>query len=223
MKAVIVTATVLEVGPFLDRWGIATLPLGELVTGIRENSDIGIIRCGVGMMTTAYYLGNLLNRINPELLIQVGVAGSFDIDLDLGQVVTVKDQQYGDCGVLSGGMLWDIFDLNLAGLEDGPFGEGRLSNPKTAYPGTEDLPCVSGVSVNRISTEPEEIELIRMKYRASIESMEGIAFHYSCLDHNVPYIELRGISNYVGERDKARWKMEEAVQNINSKLVDILQ
>jgi futalosine hydrolase len=36
---------------------------------------------------------------------------------------------------------------------------------------------------------------------------------------NVPFIQIRSISNYVGERDKTKWKMKEAIENLNQTLL----
>ena len=66
--------------------------------------------------------------------------------------------------------------------------------------------------VNEISTSPEKISLLKHHFSVDIESMEGNAFHYVCLMNNIPFIQLRGISNYVGDRDKSRWKIKESLQ-----------
>jgi futalosine hydrolase len=53
--------------------------------------------------------------------------------------------------------------------------------------------------------------------------MEGAAFHYLCLHEQVPFIQIRAISNMVGERNKLNWKMKEAVYNLNDKLIAIVK
>ena len=32
--------------------------------------------------------------------------------------------------------------------------------------------------------------------------MEGAALHYACIMEHIPFIQLRAVSNFVGERDK---------------------
>ncbi|NMD28678.1 MAG: futalosine hydrolase, partial [Bacteroidetes bacterium] len=44
-----------------------------------------------------------------------------------------------------------------------------------------------------------------------------------CLQKEIPFLQIRGISNYVGERDKSKWKMEEAIDNLCNSLEDILK
>ena len=53
--------------------------------------------------------------------------------------------------------------------------------------------------------------------------MEGAAFHYLCLQEQVPFLQLRAISNHVGERNKANWKLKEAIHNLNEKLIGIIK
>jgi len=73
--------------------------------------------------------------------------------------------------------------------------------------------------VNQISTQPTRIEQLKKKYGAVVESMEGAALHFICREANIPFIQIRAISNYVGERNKAHWKMKEAIEALNEVLV----
>jgi futalosine hydrolase len=49
--------------------------------------------------------------------------------------------------------------------------------------------------------------------------MEGAALHYVCREANIPFIQLRAVSNYIGERNKANWKIKEAVDNLNQAIL----
>jgi futalosine hydrolase len=84
------------------------------------------------------------------------------------------------------------------------------------------LPFVRGATINCISTTDKQIAAIKNKYEPVIESMEGAALHYACLMEHIPFIQLRAVSNYVGERDKSKWKMIEAITVLNEKLRRIL-
>ena len=55
-----------------------------------------------------------------------------------------------------------------------------------------------------------------------MESMEGASLHYICLMENIPFLQLRAISNIAGERNKKKWKMDEAIINLNKELVRVL-
>ena len=53
--------------------------------------------------------------------------------------------------------------------------------------------------------------------------MEGAALHYVCLCEKIPFLQLRCVSNYVGERDKSKWEMTEAISNLNIELNKIIE
>jgi futalosine hydrolase len=44
--------------------------------------------------------------------------------------------------------------------------------------------------------------------------MEGAALHLVCLENKIPFLQIRGISNWVGERDKSQWKIPEAAEAV---------
>jgi futalosine hydrolase len=52
--------------------------------------------------------------------------------------------------------------------------------------------------------------------------MEGAALHYVCLMENVPFVQIRSISNYIGERNKKKWDMMDSIMNLNDSLMRII-
>ena len=52
--------------------------------------------------------------------------------------------------------------------------------------------------------------------------MEGGALHYVCLQEKTAFLQLRSVSNAVGERDKTKWDIKAAVNNLNSTLISLL-
>ena len=55
------------------------------------------------------------------------------------------------------------------------------------------------------------------------ESMEGAALHYVCLMENIPFVQIRSISNYIGERNKKKWNMMDSINNLNIELIKLLK
>ena len=66
------------------------------------------------------------------------------------------------------------------------------------------------------------IKFYRNVFAPVTESMEGAALHYVCLMENVPFLQIRSISNYIGERNKKKWDMMESINNLNNSLVKII-
>jgi len=72
------------------------------------------------------------------------------------------------------------------------------------------LKKVNAISVNEITTARQRVKFYNDSFKPVTESMEGAALHYTCLMENIPFIQLRSISNYIAERDKKNgiWKTQ---------------
>ena len=55
------------------------------------------------------------------------------------------------------------------------------------------------------------IAAISERFSPQVESMEGAAFMSACLMHQVPFAQVRAVSNIVERRNRDAWKMAEAI------------
>lgn len=183
--------------------------------------EVEVLITGVGMMSTAYSLAkSILNR-RPDFILQAGVAGCLNQQLPLTKIVIVENENVGDLGVEENGSFKTLFDLKLIDKNSFPWKNGKLSNTLERLRST-GLTIVDGVTVNEISTNKERIAYYRNSLNASVESMEGAALHYVALQEKIPFLQMRSLSNFVGERDKSKWVMDVAVTNLNIELIRIL-
>src|SRR5207247_568006 len=141
----------------------------------------------------------------PELVIQVGVAGCFDKQLPLGSVVIIKQDTIADESVVELKRLKTIFDLGLISPNEFTYSKGWLINSNKTFLKRSGLKTVKGISVNQITASKEMIVFYKNKFNPVVESMEGAAMHYVCLMEKIPFLQLRSISNYIGERNKKKW------------------
>jgi futalosine hydrolase len=183
---------------------------------------VDVLTTGVGSTATAYALTKYVVENKPDLIIQAGIAGSFNADIRPGTVGFIKEEIFADLGAIENNELTDIFDLGLAGMSEPPFTNKWLKNPLLDSWKKFNLPLFTSATVNRISSGQIEVERIKAKYNPDIESMEGAALHYVCLKENVPFIQIRAISNYCGERNKNNWKLKESIINLNEVLKKII-
>jgi futalosine hydrolase len=177
---------------------------------------------GIGMLSTAFSLTKLIWEEKPDLIIQVGIAGTFDPKVELGSVLIISEEHIGDLGVQENGTWKDVFDMNLENINRSPFEAGKLPNLWLKDYNLLQLPEVAAITINEISTAPGRIRQLREKYNPVIESMEGAALHYVCRETNTPFIQMRSVSNYVGERDKANWRIKDAIVNLNKALFEYI-
>lgn len=216
MRITITSATVGE-------WMPSFLQVNTLYTGQSHRLKLSFHQCGVGMLATAVSLSRLIVEEKPDLIIQAGIAGTFDPKTPLGKLVVVKDETLGDMGVEEDGRWKDIFDLRLEKSSYHPFEKRRLPNPWLAQFNLLKLPEVSAITVNEVTTRADRMEQLVKKYNPHTESMEGAALHYVCREANIPFIQVRAISNYVGERNKERWKIKEAIDSLNEHLLKYVE
>lgn len=180
--------------------------------------SIRFLVTGVGIGPAMYHLTRHLCQHTPQLVIQAGIAGSLDPRLLPGDTVVVRTDTFGDAGVVENKQFRNLFDLQLEDPNCFPWKDGFLPNPYTQWLTLPGLQTATGITVNEISTSTERIQQYRMKWGVQTESMEGAALHYACLQESIPFLQLRSISNIIGERDKSKWKLKEAVHNLHHEL-----
>jgi len=216
MNCLLAAATALEIKPFLDHYRDT-----DKLNYIDFHLDVLIT--GVGLTSTTYHLTRQLLLNKPDLVIQAGVGGCFDTTLPLGKVLFVKQDTLADQSVIELNQLKTMFDLKLVPHDQFPFKKGWLVNPDKELGKRVRLKQVKGISVNEITTSRQKIKFYRDYFNPVVESMEGAALHYVCLKENVPFIQLRSISNYIGERNKGKWNMKDSILNLNSELIRLFE
>ncbi|MCC6288799.1 MAG: futalosine hydrolase [Chitinophagaceae bacterium] len=184
----------------------------------RKDCSVHTLITGVGLVNTTYALSKYILKNKPDLAIQAGIGGSFHPFYAPGAVYVIREEVFGDIGVEEQNEFKDLFDLHLAD-NSFPFSDKLLKNPHVAILNKIKLKQVRAVSVNEITTNAGRIHHLMEKYNVLIESMEGAAFHYVCLQENIPFVQLRAVSNFVGERDKSRWLIKEAIESLNRELI----
>ena len=206
----LIAATAKEIHPFIE------------LTRTGSFNNVDILISGIGLTASTYHLAKQLTLKKYDLVIQAGVAGSFDLNIPLGAVVAVKQDSIADQSVVELQKLKTLFDLKLVPQDQHPYKKGWLINPNQDALKKIKLKVVKGISVNQISTSKQMIAFYRDVFDPVTESMEGAALHYVCLMENIPFLQLRSISNYIGERNKKKWDMNDSISNLNRSLVRII-
>ena len=176
------------------------------------------------MIPTAFSLGKTLAANKYDFIINGGIAGAYDPGLELGKVVHVTKDCIAEFGVDEETGFTSFFNLNVLDPDVFPFRSGYLINENWPdLPTLRDLHRCTGNTVDRIHTTPGAIDILMTHYPAEVETLEGAAFLYGCLNEKVPCVQIRAISNHVRERDKSRWEISLSVENLNNTIIKILQ
>jgi futalosine hydrolase len=224
MNILLVSATNNEIRPLT---GTLTLT-GEKNDGLTQyqfrDIFIDILVTGIGMTATAFHLGKQLSPKKYDLCINAGICGSYNPEIKIGDVIEVVEENFSEFGAEEADQFKSIFEIGLMDPDDPSFRHGKLFNPaQSKYNIISGLLKVKGITASTIHSNESLIQKMKEQFGPDTESMEGAAFFYSCLLSGIPFYEIRSVSNYVGERDRKKWDIPLAVENLNSVLFNILE
>lgn len=211
MNCLLVAATPIEIAPFINY-----LQSGPHI-GLPGHTDVLI--SGIGLTSSTYSISKRLSLGKPDLVIQAGVGGCFSKKIPLGSVLAIRQEAIADQSVIELNELKTLFDLKLVPQDMFPFKRGWLVNPGKELIKASGLKAVRGISVNEITTSKQKVKFYQDNFEPVVESMEGAALHYTCLMEQVPFLQIRSISNYIAERNKKNWDMKAAIANLNNELI----
>lgn len=198
MKLLIVAATKNEV-----------LPLSENIKDISIKADLLIT--GVGMVATTFHLTKALSAEKYDAAINLGVCGSFNRSIRIGEVVNITEDVFSELGAEDGDDFLPLNDMKFAEKED----VFLYAKKEVDFAGVEGIKKVKGITVNTVHGNEQSIAKVVSRFHPDVESMEGAAFFYACNRFNVPALQLRAVSNYVEKRNTADWNISLAIKKLN--------
>ncbi|MEZ4827977.1 MAG: futalosine hydrolase [Bacteroidia bacterium] len=185
---------------------------GSLYVSEARGRRIELLHTGIGMVNTSFQLGKYLAVKRPDLAINFGIAGSFDYGRRLGSVVEVVSDTLSELGASTPDKFLDLQAMGFPLMEwGGRLWFNRLENPA---PSTLDVVQVKGITVNTVHGEPGAIETVKKRWNPDIETMEGAAFFHAMLYEGIPFFAFRGISNHVELRDRSKWQIGLAAEQV---------
>ncbi len=216
MHLTIVAATLFEIEP--TRQFLAdNFHSEDQLKFVKGETTIQLLITGVGTTATAFALGQYLGQVETNLMINAGIAGSFSKKHQIGDVLLVARDRFGDLGVEEAdGRFVDVYELEMPAPNTPPYQEGWLINP--AAKEQKFLPNATAITVQKVHGTKKTIEKISSKYAPDLESMEGAAVHYAALMTGTPFFQIRSISNFVEPRNKDNWDIGKAITSLNQVL-----
>jgi futalosine hydrolase len=186
--------------------------------------EVDILITGYGSVFMTYNLSKALQAFNYDLAINLGIAGSFDYFLELGFVVNVIQDQFGDIGFEDNDKFFTLGEMELLNEDSFPFtGEVLRSLGNFEIEALESLIPVKAVTINTLHSNHENIQKIRSRFNCEIETMSGAAFFYVCLMEKIPFIQLRAISYFIEIRKVDNWNLPLAIENLSTTVFEVLE
>lgn len=190
------------------------LELNALPEQVLDNPGISVLVCGVGPVESTLNLTRYIAaQIGSEVsaVVNFGVGGAYpDSGLGLLDCCFADSEVLGDLSICTQEDFMDLPDslapLRYFTLENGLYGAAQEFCRHKSYPfshGPFVTVCCASGSEQRGRT-------LKNKFEAVCENMEGAALARVCQDFNLPFLEVRSISNMVENRNRDRWKLQPA-------------
>ncbi|MGK2860454.1 MAG: futalosine hydrolase [Chitinophagaceae bacterium] len=189
---------------------------------LKDSLDVDVLITGIGLAASTYSITKQIHYRKPGIILQAGLGGSFKKQFPLGSVVAIKQELIGDQVVTEAGKWITLFELGLIKEDQFPFSGGWLINKNDVLKKIK-LKKVKGITTNEITTSQDKIQFYKDTFDPVIESLEGAALHYICLMEKMTFLQIRSISNYIGERNKNNWEIKKSIVNLNKELIKILK
>jgi len=174
---------------------------------------VEVLVTGVGPVEAAAQVSRALAMSRYDLVIDAGVAGALPGFAQIGDGVVVADEM----------LELDIEGGQAIALPDGATVHDRASSDLALTDRVVELGfrALRGVTVSRVTATDQTARRLAA-LGAQVESMEGFAVLRAAEIAGVTAIEVRGISNRVGDRAESRWDWAAGVAGLERILTALL-
>lgn len=179
-----------------------------------EFAGLEKLSTGVGMVATSTALTRRLSNSNIDLVLNIGIAGTFNPDLKIGDVTQLVSDRLVEVGVEDRGKFLPADEMGLCDSSELKF----ESNVRI-----DGLPESKGITVNRVHGSADSIEKVIEQFNPDVETMEGAAVAYVCQQFGVPWVQIRAISNVVEPRNRENWNIPLAIENLHLEVTKYLK
>ncbi len=186
--------------------------------GLPDDAGVVVATVGVGPAAAAAGTARLLALAEAEgrpyrAVVSAGVAGGFPDRAEIGTVVVATASVHADLGADSPDGFIPLGELG--------FGSHRAAvDPDLTATLRRRLPeAVAGevLTVATVTgTAARAVWLAKAHPQAVAEAMEGYGVACAAATAGTPFAELRTVSNMVGPRDRAAWRLDEALRALTA-------
>lgn len=183
-----------------------------VLRGLSGDDRFEVLAAGVGPAAAAACTAAALVRQSYALAVSAGIGGGFPGTAEVGSLVVAESIIAADLGVETAEGFKSMEELGFGGSRIEP---DRILSAKLAGAIGASGQSVHVGPVLTVSTatgsSATAAELVARYPLAAAEGMEGYGVAAAADGLGVPCMELRGISNAVGPRDRAAWRIADAL------------
>ncbi|MDQ2908579.1 MAG: futalosine hydrolase [Candidatus Eremiobacteraeota bacterium] len=178
-------------------------------------AGVEVLAAGIGCVEAAAATARQLARAPYAAVLNVGLGGAFRGSAAIGDAILITHETLADFGLEGGASLT---------LPKGATLVEHVAADAHLLDVCRDLGFTRarGVTVTQVTATDATATRLHERFGADVESMEGFAVLRAAALAGVPALELRGISNYVGDRRRAEWDFEAGARAATHALGSVL-
>jgi futalosine hydrolase len=196
-----------------------------------------VVACigGMGKVNAAHAATLALLRYAPQALIVFGIGGAYPSSgARVGDIAVAREEIAGDEGVLTHEGFKDTEYIGI------PLLKTAASGIYTTYAATPSLLDLAGrtlavhhpagtthvgsfVTLSTCTGTLTRARELEERYHALCENMEGAAAAHVAIAHDLPWLEVRGISNIVEDRNLVTWDIPLAARVAQYAVIQIVE
>ncbi len=218
---------------------VEAVPIGSktLFRGAVAGREVVLCAGGMGKANAAHAAALLLIKYKIDALIIFGVGGAYPSSgAGIGDIALATEELAGDEGVITPEGFKDTEYIGIPLIQIQKEQPARYNR----FPASGKLLSVAQkallhakmpgrihagkfVTVSTCTGTTARAKELEERYHALCENMEGAAAALVAELHGVPWIEVRGISNIVEDRDLKKWDIPRAAQNVQQAVLQFLE
>jgi len=201
--------------------------------GQLNGNDVIIVQSGIGKVAAALATAMLIDKFQPDYVVNTGSAGGFEQSLKVGDMVISSEVRYHDVDVTAFGYEIGQLPANPAAYTPHP---SLVEAAKTAILKLKDT---DGNSIQTLiglittgdtfMTKDDDIAKARANFPTMVAvEMEGAAIAHTCYQFNVPFVIIRSMSDIAGKESPTSFEAYLETASVNSSqlvmnMLDVLQ
>ena len=183
----------------------------EFCEGKLDGADVVIVQCGIGKVNAGTCAQLLINLFGVDRIINTGVAGSLDAEIDIGDIVVSTDAVQHDFDLTPlGYAMGELPDAGLAMAADPEMRQSAVNAVKECAP---DIRVFEGrvCTGDQFVASGEKKAYLVSTYGGKCCEMEGGAIAQVCTLNRIPFVIIRAISDKADDSEEMSYlEFEEA-------------
>lgn len=168
----------------------------EFLEGTLNNTKVVIVKSGIGKINAALCAQILIDEFDVTHIINTGVAGSLNADLDIGDILISKDAVHHDMDVTIFG--YKLGEVPQMGIREFPADEKMIEVAMaTCKEVNPDINVREGrvASGDQFISSKEKKQFIIDNFDGDCAEMEGASIAQAAYLNNIPFVIIRAISD----------------------------